>query len=206
MTQYHFLDEAGDAGLGGEAGSSSYFALAMVQLVERRPLSELALVRQKFHFPATFEFWYHKTTLAHKTAFFEAIQQLPFRVRAAVVRKADLSERFTQMSGPDFMVELTTQLILRASPLDIGGDVLIIDGATPALRRALRIRLSQACRLMKRPRPFAKIVSGDSRREDELQLADMVVGAVTQFVAGTERRHYQTFADKVVDLWQMPPQ
>jgi hypothetical protein len=111
MTQYHFLDEAGDAGLGGKAGSSKYFALAMTQLVERCPLNELVVVRQKFHFPPTFEFKYHKTTPAHKEAFFEAIQLLPFRVRAVVVKKDLLGGRFAQMEGADFMVELTAQLI-----------------------------------------------------------------------------------------------
>lgn len=206
MTQYHFLDEAGDAGLDGAAGSSSYFAIAMVQLVERHALPELSVLRRKFHFPDTFEFKYHKTTPAHKAAFFAAIQPLPFRVRAVVVRKAALDRRFKQMTGTVFMVELISQLILRASPLDIGGDTLIIDGATPALRRELRIRLSQDCHALNRSRPFAKIVGGDSRREDELQLADMIVGAVTQSVAGSERQYYQTFAYKVVDLWMLPPQ
>jgi hypothetical protein len=32
MTQYHYLDDSGDPGLGGAAGSSSHFALAMVQV------------------------------------------------------------------------------------------------------------------------------------------------------------------------------
>lgn len=90
MTQYHFLDDSGDPGLRRAAGSSSYFALALVQMPERIALNPLAKIRQVFYLPREFEFNYHKTTAAHKAAFFEAIQPIAFRVRAVVVDKAHL--------------------------------------------------------------------------------------------------------------------
>ena len=42
MTQYFYVDESGDAGLEGQASSSSHFVMAMVQLPERAPLQPLA--------------------------------------------------------------------------------------------------------------------------------------------------------------------
>jgi hypothetical protein len=72
--------------------------------------------------------------------------------------------------------------------------------------RQLRIRLSEECRKAARARPFNKMVSRDSSREDGLQLADMMAGAVRHFVIGDEGEYYKTFTDKVVDLWQVTAQ
>ena len=103
------------------------------------------------------------------------------------------------------MIELIVGLTFRASPLDIANDVLIIDGGTPGLCRALRVRLSEECHKTSRVRPFSKIVGGRSRSEDGLQLADMIAGAIRQNVVGSDRGYYRTFANKIVDLWEVSP-
>jgi len=45
------------------------------------------------------------------------------------------------LEGDALVVELIARMTLRASPLDIANDVLIIDGGTSALCRAVRVRL-----------------------------------------------------------------
>jgi hypothetical protein len=204
LAQYYFLDESGDPGLSGSMTSSSHFALAIVQLVNREPLPELEDLRSRFRLPG-FEFKYQKTTAIHKEAFFSAVQAIPFRVRAVVVEKAGLDKRFATLGGQGVAIDFIIGLTLRASELDLTDETLIIDGTTPGFRRALRIGLSATCnRIGRRSRPFKKIISGDSSREDGLQLADMVVGAVRQHIMDVESRYYRTFAAKVVDLWKVP--
>jgi hypothetical protein len=198
LTQYHFLDESGDP----PPGSSSHFALAMVQLTEHAPLPSFAMARAARHLPAAFEFKYHKTTAIQKELFFRSMRPITFRVRAVVADKSRVTPGRAGLYGMSFVVEMITQLVMRSSALDIANDVLIMDGATPDLRRKLRIRLSEKCRTVGRSRTFAKIIGADSSRTDGLQLADMVVGAVRQHVMGTESRYYAMFANKVVDLWQ----
>ncbi len=200
MTQYFFLDESGDPG----RSSTSHFTLALVQLARREPLKELALAREALNLSPSFEFKYHKTTKAQNEVFFRSIEPLAFRVRAVVVDKSQLPVAVMKLRGRDFIVDWTTRLILRASELDIADDVLIMDGAVPSLLRALRIRLSEECRARQRKRPFAKFVSADSDREDGLQLADMIVGAVRQHVVEGNSQHFNTFARKVADLWNAP--
>lgn len=185
------------------SGSSGYLALAIVQMAEREPRPELAKVRRIFHLPSGFEFKYQHTTPEQRTAFFEAIAPVPFRVRAVVVAKPAFEAPFRTMDGLHLSAELACRLILRASELDIAKDVLVIDGAVPLLRRTLRLRLSTECRMVGRVRPFRKIIGGDSRREDGLQLADMIVGAVRRHVLGAGSRYYHTFTAKVVDLWEV---
>ena len=55
-----------------------------------------------------------------------------------------------------------------------------------------------------RKQPFAKFVGADSDREDGLQLADRVVGAVRHQVVEGNSQHFTTFAHKVADLWKAP--
>ncbi len=204
MTQYHFLDESGDPGLEGQASSSSHFVLAMVQLSQRVSLPELAAVRQTFHLPADFEFKYYRAKPRHKIAIFEAVRRVPFRVRAVAIDKSDLIGPIARLNGQEFSIEFMVGLAMRASELDIAGDVLIVDGATRAFLQALRVRLSQESRRLGRVRPFETIVGGKSHLHDGLQLADMIAGAVRQYVTGEETVYYRMFADKVVDLWRAP--
>lgn len=204
MTQYFFIDDSGDPGLSHAQASSTHFALALVQLNKREPLIELSNIRRTLYLSPNFEFKYHKAKPHQKALFFEAIRPIPFRVYAVAVHKAGLGKQFSTMSGQDFIIEFITGLVLRTSAFDIANDVLVVDGATPAFIRSLRIRLSDACRQLNRMRPFQKIVGGDSSSEDALQLADMLAGAIRHYVVGIDRSYYQTFAGKVVDLWEVP--
>lgn len=203
MAQYHLLDDSGDPGL-GDPGSSSHFALAMVQMPERVPLSELAALRRMFHLPPMFEFKYYRAKSRQKEVFFRMIRPISFRVRAVVIDKSCLGNRFAGMSGQDLTIEFITGLVLRAEQLDLAHDVLVVDGATLGFLRPLRIRLSEECRKLGRVRPFRRIISGDSKRDDGLQLADMVAGAIRHYVMGEETAYYRTFASKVADLWKVP--
>lgn len=203
MAQYHLLDDSGDPGL-GDPGSSSHFALAMVQMPERVPLPELAALRRMFHLPPMFEFKYYRAKPRQKEAFFRMIHPLSFRVRAVVIDKSRLGNQFAGMSGQDLTIEFIAGLTLRAEQLDLANDMLVVDGAMLGFLRSLRIRLSDECHKLGRVRPFRKIISGDSKRDDGLQLADMVVGAIRHYVMGEETAYYRTFAPKVVDLWEAP--
>lgn len=175
----------------------------MVQLAAHGPIAPLAAVRKAFHLSSAFEFKYHTTTPEQKRGFFETIQPFPFRVRVAVIDKSALAKRFALMSGQDFAIEFIIGLTLRASDLDIANDILVVDGATPAFLRALRVKLSEECRKTERGRPFRKIISGDSSRDDGLQLADMIAGAARHHAMGVESRYYKMFASKIVDWWEI---
>lgn len=201
--QYHFLDDSGDPGLSGAAGSTSHFGLAIVQLAAHEPLPILARVRKEFHLPASFEFKYHTTTRVQREGFFRAIQEQVFRVRAVVVEKKSLEAPFRKMRGEKLRLALIVQLIMRVYVLDLANDILVLDGATPELCRLVRVNLSKESRKRKRVRPFSKIVTARSKTDDSLQLADMIAGATRNYVLGKETSYFDSFADKVVDLWRI---
>lgn len=200
--QYFFVDESGDAGLQSRQGSA-YFVIAMVQMPKWEPIPELAVLRRDLHLAPSFEFHYVKMSAFQKQAFYKVVSPVAFRVRSAVLLKDDLPALYRTMSGFELTIELLTRLTLRASPLDIGGDILVLDGATDALRSALRIRLSQECRKTNRARPFGKIATASSKKEDGLQLADMVAGAIRDHALGRNFEYRQVFLKKIVDLWEV---
>jgi hypothetical protein len=202
MTQYFFVDESGEPGLQSRQ-SSAYFVVVMAQMPKWEPIPELAALRKDLHLAPSFEFHYVKMSAVQKQAFYQALIPVAFRVRSAVLLKDELPALYREMNGFELTIELLTGLTLRASPLDIGGDILVMDGATDALRSALRVRLSQECRKTNRARPFGKIATASSRKEDGLQLADMVAGAIRDHALGRNFEYRQMFIKKIVDLWEV---
>jgi len=203
MTQYFFVDESGDPGLEGEAGSSSHFVVTMVQMPNRAPLYPLIQVRKVLGLSPTFEFKYYKTATAPKERFFRDVLSIPFRVQALVVNKRKLSSNFQQLSPQELTTKLIIQLTFRASELDIANEILIIDGATPAFCRSLRVQFTEYCKRQKRIRPFKNIVGANSRNEDGLQLADMIAGAIRLHAMGIYSEHFYCISSRIVDLWEL---
>ena len=204
MTQYFFVDESGDPGLEAEAGSSSHFVLTMVQLPNRTHLDPLVDVRKALGLSPSFEFKYHKTASTPKDRFFRDVLSIPFRVRAVVLNKAQLRLNWQNLLPQELVTELIIQLTLRASELDIANEVLVIDGATPAFCRSLRVQFTERCKQQKRIRPFKRIIGANSRNEDGLQLADMIAGAIRLYAAGGSADHFYCINQRIIDLWALP--
>jgi hypothetical protein len=204
MAQYFYMDESGDAGLEGQASSSSHFVMAMVQVPERTPLKPIVDLRKTLRVPPNFEFKYHKSTPRQKERFFKDLVKIPFRVRAVIVDKSRLGAPLNALSPQQLTIELIIRLTLRASELDISNEVLIIDGATPSFCRDLRVQFTERCKREERIRPFKNIIGANSKNEDGLQLADMAAGAIRLHAIGSSSEHFQVIFPRIVDLWQAP--
>lgn len=176
----------------------------MVQLPARAQLDPLANLRKSLRVSPNFEFKYHKTTSQQKERFFTEILGVDFRIRAVTVDKAQLNLPFNQLPPQALVTELIIGLAMRASELDIANEVLIIDGATPAFCRNLRVQFSKRIKQEERIRPFKNIIGGDSKREDGLQLADMIAGAIRLHTIGITSNYFNAIASRIVDLWKLP--
>ncbi len=202
--QYFFVDESGDAGLEGQASSSSHFVMAMIQLAERASVKPLVDLRKALNVSPNFEFKYHKSTPAQKDRFFHDVLKIPFRVRAVVVNKSRLGAPLNTLPPQQLTIELIISLTLRTSELDIANEVLIIDGAIPMFCRNLRVQFTERYKREERIRPFKNIIGGDSKNEDGLQLADMIAGALRLYEVGGSREHFNIISPRIVDLWKLP--
>jgi hypothetical protein len=201
MPQYFFVDESGDPGLHSFKGVP-YFVLAMVQMPNRDPIEKFGEIRKELRVSPRFEFHFHPMSDSQKRVFFSGLSPIQFRVRAAVFLKRQIPPALKGLSGTDVLIHLVNGLVLRAS-LDISDDVLVLDGAAEPVRKALRIFLSETHREAKRERPFKKIVSGDSRTDDGLQLADMIAGAIRDHIWRNESEYFNSFSNRIMDLWRL---
>lgn len=202
MAQYFFVDESGDAGLNNSKGST-YYVIAMAQLSNREPVTELMALRKELNLSPNFEFHFYKMNSKQKDEFFQAIRPLSFRVRAAALIKSHTPLEFRALGSVELATQLLVNLTLRASPLDIANDILVLDDAPDSFVQSLRIHFTQAYKQVKRDRPFKKIVSSKSKNDDGLQIADMIAGAVRKFVLEDDAAYFQTLSPKVVDLWRV---
>ncbi len=202
--QYFFVDESGDAGLEGQASSSSHFVMAMAQLPERAPFKPLVDLRNTLHVSPKFEFKFHQSKPSQKDRFFHDVLKTAFRVRAVIVDKARLGSSFKNMSPREIAIELIVGLTMRADEADISNKILVVDGATPAFCRDLRVALTERHRREERVRPFKNIIGADSKNEDGLQLADMLAGAIRVHATGVNSEYFHLIAPCIVDLWQIP--
>lgn len=202
--QYFFVDESGDAGLDGQASSSSHLVITMIQLPERASIKPLVDLRQMLHVSPKFEFKYHSSKPSQKDRFFHDVLKIPFRVRSVVLDKARGGLPFNNLSPHELTVELIVGLTMRASELDIANEILIVDGATSAFCRDLRVEFTKRCRHEERVRPFKNIIGADSRNEDGLQVADMIAGAIRLHAMGLSSEHFQIISPRIVDLWKLP--
>lgn len=175
----------------------------MIQLPERATLNPLADLRRELNLAASFEFKYHKTTNFQKDRFFSEAIEIPFRARIAILNKTLAGRQYENYSPSALIIELIIGLTLRASELDISNDILIVDGATPSFRKDLRVKFTQRCKQEKRLRPFKNIIGADSKKEDGLQLADMVAGAARVHAMGNTSQYFQAIAPSIVDLWNL---
>jgi hypothetical protein len=199
--QYFFVDESGDAGLTNQ--SSAYYVVAMAQLPNREPLTELSALREKLHLSSNFEFHYYKMNSRQKDDFFQAINSLAFRVRTAALIKSHLPLRFQSMSSTELATSLLVNLTMRSSQLDIANDILILDDAPDSFIQSLRIQFTKAYQREGRERPFKKIVSSKSKYDDGLQLVDMIAGAVREYIWENNPIYFRTFSNRVADLWRI---
>jgi hypothetical protein len=118
--------------------------------------------------------------------------------------KSHIGAPLNTLQPQQLTIELIIRLTLRASELDISNEVLIIDGATPAFCRDLRVQFTDRCKREGRIRPFKNIIGANSKSEDGLQLADMVAGAIRLHAIGSSSENYQAIFPRIVDLWQFP--
>lgn len=202
MTQYFYVDESGDAGLNNNKGSA-YYVVAMVQLSNREPVAELAALRVELNLSPNFEFHFYKMNSRQKDDFFQAVRPFSFRVRAATLIKSHIPLEYRALGSVELATQLLVSLTLRASHLDIANDILVLDDAPDSYLQALRIQFTQAYKQTNRDRPFKKIVSSKSKYDDGLQIADMIAGAVRQYIWKDDSAYFQTFSKKVVDLWRV---
>lgn len=175
---FAFIDESGDPGGASKVGGSHLFAMAMVLFDDAADAMAaqnlVAEVRRDLGIRPELKF--NRTKSEHKTVFFDAIRALRFRAYAVVIDK-DARTHEGSLDRPDALYREALGALITQADHRLSDARIIVDGAgSRPFRRGLvaHVRASTAAGAVRNVR------LKDSRSDDLLQMADMVVGAVAR--------------------------
>jgi len=198
------IDESGDPGFKIAKGSTPFFVVALVIFHDsqhaERCSAAISEVRSGLGYKSEFKF--SKTNASGKDAFFQAVRPFQFEVRALVVEKGIIYSDHLRTDDDAFYNYFLRQLLTHCDGLQ--GAKVKIDGSGD---REFKRRLEK---YLKRSIPAGKVTSvkfADSARDNLIQLADMVVGAIARSYREGEdptksARWRQMLGQKLVNCWK----
>jgi hypothetical protein len=172
-----FLDESGDTGFKFRRGSTLVFVIALVVVDDPTPLDQaVERLRQQYTLPSRDEFKFSETADRLKERFFRGIQGHNFHIRAIVIDKTMIySERLREKH---WFYNYVTKLVLKHDDGLIYEATLVVDKRLPGIANRQDFNTYLRRELNSGHRRIKEIKHRDSARENLLQVADMVVGAI----------------------------
>lgn len=197
-----FIDESGDAGFKVTQGSTPVFATAMV-IFEDRSAAQRAenLIKNALRDLRAFpEFKFNKSSDEIRDGFFTAVRSCDFRVRALVVKKADIYSDRLRSEKDEFYRYIVKSMVKHDGGMLQGAKVIIDGSGERSFRRDLEKHIKRHAG------PSVKSVKFAASHTDPLvQLADMVVGAIARSYRtdrGNADRWRKMLKSKIDDIWE----
>jgi hypothetical protein len=177
-----FVDESGDPGLKLGRGSSSHFVVALVVFHDheeaRAADARISLLRRELRMPANREFHFNKCSSEIRSKFMKALAPYNFFFYCLVFDKAAAGERAQALTGREPFYMYACGLVFENARHALNDAVVVLDGSgSRSFRRKLQ---SYLMRRTNEPgsRSIRSVRMRDSKKDNLLQLADMVAGAV----------------------------
>ncbi|MCI0495937.1 DUF3800 domain-containing protein [candidate division KSB1 bacterium] len=177
-----FVDESGDPGLKLDQGSSNYFIVILVLFEDERDAQDLDLrinlLRKEFAFHNEFEFKFNNLRSDYRIKFLEAISPYSFLYHGIVINKEKLFGRGFQYKGSFY--KYACSLVFQNAKPYLDSAVVFVDGSGSKefrfqLQKYLKDRINQKNSWS---RYISSVKIQDSKKNNLLQVADMIAGAV----------------------------
>ena len=196
-----FLDESGDPGMKLQQGSSEYFFVTLVIFEDNeealRADHHIAALREQLRLDASFEFRFNKMNYRLRTRFLRELCGFDFCYYAIAVKKGQLTARGFHFSESFYKV--ACRYVFTNAKTILRDAVVVIDGSGS---RGFQRQLVTYLRRGINPRApgdshIRKIKIEDSHRNNLLQLADMVCGALARSYGDKpDARDYRTLISR----------
>jgi hypothetical protein len=203
-----FLDESGDTGLKLDGGSSKYFIVALVAFEDHEEAlavdAHIDLLRQEMGLSDRFEFHFNKMKASQRKKFLLAVAAYEFFYWGVVINKAKLSGGGFQFDGSFY--KYACGLVFEIAKPHLNNTIVVVDGSgSKDFRNQLKTYLVRLLAVDSGKCLIKKLKIGDSAKNNLLQLADMVVGAVARAYSGkSDARVYRKLIahrEIYVQLW-----
>jgi hypothetical protein len=179
-----FIDESGDPGLKIGSGSTDYFIVTLVAFEENdealKTDQRIELLKHELGFPPHFEFHFTNIKAAYREAFLSAVASYGFFYFSIVINKRKLTGEGFKFK--DSFYKYACGLVFENAKPHLNNATVVIDGSgSREFRRQLGSYLRRRINDTKNnARVIGKIKIQDSNRNNLLQLADMICGAVAR--------------------------
>ncbi len=180
-----FIDESGDTGLEIAAGATRHFVVVMVAFSDHNEAiaceDRIRLLRRELGLDEKFEFHFHKNSDRVREAFFKAIVPYDFFYYGIIIKKAQLfGEGFRNKES---FYKYACGLLFENAKEKLADAIVVIDKSGRELfKYQLASYLKKKINGQEHIR-IRKVKMQDSHRNDLLQCADMVCGAVFRSLA-----------------------
>lgn len=177
-----FIDESGDTGLTIEKGATKYFIIAMVAFEDNDEAlacnKRIELLRRELRLPQDYEFHFHSNSDRTREAFLRAVLPYQFFYYGIVINKEKLfGEGF---KNKESFYKYTASLLFENAKDKLERAIVVIDESGRKLfKYQLASYLRKSINSFDRRR-IHKVKMQDSKRNNLLQLADMVCGTVNR--------------------------
>ncbi len=165
-------------------GSSDLFIVTLVIFNDREEAqacdTRIDLLRRELRISHGTEFKFHKTSQTIRSAFLEAVGRYDFFYFGIVINKAALYSQNFEIK--DSFYKYTCSLVFENAKPHLNEAIVVIDGSgSRDFRNQLSSYLKRRINDQKNGlRQIAKVKIQDSHRNNLLQLADMICGAVAR--------------------------
>lgn len=206
---HFFVDESGNLGFVFHAGSSKFFVLVLLKVTDPEILREfIRRLRKQQTLPENYEFKYRRVGSRRvlRTAFFTGLSRMEFTVWAIVVDKQHLSTSLMALDRIGFYGWAIGELVAAMPPGELTDAIVAIDDPIRSSKfvDGLRVHISKVLRGMGRRERLRKVTGHDAAREEALQCADMIAGALADHVAGGNSWAYEQIAGRFAAVVHRP--
>jgi hypothetical protein len=179
-----FIDESGDPGLKLGSGSTDYFIVTLVAFEENDEAlvtdQRIQLLKHELGFPPDFEFHFNSVKGSYREAFLSAVASYGFFYFSIVINKRKLTGEGFKFK--ESFYKYACGLVFENAKPHLNNATVVIDGSgRREFRRQLGSYLRRRINDTKGDARFiGKVKIQDSKRNNLLQLADMICGAVAR--------------------------
>jgi hypothetical protein len=196
-----FIDESGCPGFKFTRGSDPVFGLGMVVFEngEHARATERSILELRTRVRHKPEFKFSKSSDAMRDAFFGAVVNCPFVVRALIVRKDVLYSQHLRAHVDSFYNYFVKMLMAHDGGALKAASVRIDGSGSQEFQRSLGAYLRREL-----GHRIKDVKMSDSARDPLMQVADMCIGAITR--AERDRanacRWREMLAPRIRDIWR----
>jgi len=198
-------DETGDVSFKFDKGASRYFVVAIIATAHPHELrAALEALRIKYNLPQRYEFRFHRTTASRlRTALFNTLRDLDYRIWAVVTDKTELPDAFRVMHPRDFYVYFVTEAIRLIPEDERKKGYLTLDQFDEAGHTITALKRGLAHRGI--PRGFKQMRAKRSHSDDLIQIADLAAGTLLRLYTRGDDTAYRILQAKFVKLLEYCP-